>query len=222
MTAGVVQIYRTGRKTPTRDGGSQSTRDRSHRRRRIPAIDSYSSCRPLRAAPRIPRSASASPLAFTLHHGSMPKSQLKTSTCAYLSIHREEEAHYPIVFSLALVFLSSPTESPSPRFHPTRKQEFVVKISPSRVSVDFFFVASLLLWASDPGLRGSWEEEVGRPAGGDLAGRRWPAGRSRSRSGFGSSTARTSGPPSTTPPPQSPRSRSSSSLGGRKVRPIDW
>ena len=151
----------------------------------------------------------------------MPKPQLKTSTCAYLSIHREEEAHYPIVFSLALVFLSSPTESPSPRFHPTRKQEFVVKISPSRVSVDFF-AASLLLWASDPGLRGSWEEEVGRPAGGDLAGRRWPAGRSRSRSGFGSSTARTSGPPSTTPPPQSPRSRSSSSLGGRKVRPIDW
>ena len=140
MTAGVVQIYRTGRKTPTRDGGSQSTRDRSHRRRRIPAIDSYSSCRPLRAAPRIPRSASASPLAFTLHHGSMPKSQLKTSTCAYLSIHREEEAHYPIVFSLALVFLSSPTESPSPRFHPTRKQEFVVKISPSRVSVDFFLL----------------------------------------------------------------------------------
>ena len=70
----------------------------------------------------------------------MPKPQLKTSTWAYLSIHREEEAHYPIVFSLALVFLSSPTESPSPRFHPTRKQEFVVKISPSRVSVDFFLL----------------------------------------------------------------------------------
>ena len=112
MIAGVVQIYRTGRKTPTRDGGSQSTRDRSHRRRRIPAIDYSSSCRPLRAAPRIPRSASASPLAFTLHHGSMPKSQLKTSTWAYLSIHREEEAHYPVSLSLSSSSPPPPSRRP--------------------------------------------------------------------------------------------------------------
>jgi hypothetical protein len=81
-----------------------------------------------------------------------------------------------------------------------------------------FLAVSLVLWASDPGLTGSWEEEVGLAAGGDLAGRRWQAGRSRSRSGFGYSTAQTSAPASTSPQPPYRRSRSSSSLGGRKVR----
>ncbi|XP_062220362.1 uncharacterized protein LOC133919844 isoform X1 [Phragmites australis] len=147
----------------------------------------------------------------------MRKTQLKTSAWAYLSILREEEAHYPIFLSslLPLSPLSSPTESPSPRFHPTRKQEFFAKIPPCACFCGVLGIY-LVLWNSDPWFRGPWEEEVGRVAGGDLAGRRWPAGRSRSRSGSGCSTARTSGPASTTLPPPSPRSRSSSSLGGRK------
>ena len=151
----------------------------------------------------------------------MPKPQLKTSTWAYLSIHREEEAHYPVSLSGSRLPLL-PHRVAVPSLSPHAEARIRRQNLTFACFCGFFFVASLLLWASDPGLRGSWEEEVGRPAGGDLAGRRWPAGRSRSRSGFGSSTARTSGPPSTTPPPQSPRSRSSSSLGGRKVRPIDW
>lgn len=72
----------------------------------------------------------------------MPKPQLKTSAWAYPSIHAPRGGS-PLprlsLSSLALVFLSSPTESPPPRFHPTRKQ----KPSNSHlacVSVDFLFL----------------------------------------------------------------------------------
>jgi hypothetical protein len=123
-----------------------------------------------------------------------------------------------------LFFLSSPLPSRRPiAFTPRGGKNSSSKSNLALVFCGFLAV-SLVLWASDPGLNGSWEEEVGRVGSSDLAGRRWPAGRSRSRSGSGCSTARISAPASTTPQPPSPRSRSSSSLGGLKVReqiPID-
>ena len=133
MTPATTAAVHNREEDPRRDPGSQNARDRSHRRRRIPAGDLF----PPRTSHRIPRSASASasPLAFTLHHhhGSMPKPQLKTSAWAYPSIHAPRGGS-PLprlsLSSLALVFLSSPTEPPPPRFHPTRKQEFVVKFPP--------------------------------------------------------------------------------------------
>uniref|UniRef100_A0A804PN45 Uncharacterized protein n=1 Tax=Zea mays TaxID=4577 RepID=A0A804PN45_MAIZE len=153
----------------------------------------------------------------------MPKPQLKICAWAYPSIHAPRGGSPLPRLSLSLLPGSRlpllPHRVAAPSLSPHAEARIRRQIPTLRVFlwISFFLAASLLLWAFDPGL-GSWEGEVWWAAAGDLAGRIWPAGRSRSRSGSGSSTARTSGPPSTIPPPRSPRSRSSSSLGGRKIR----
>ena len=88
---GLQQQYRTG-KTTQRDPA---------RAVKMPEMKPSPTSNPGR---RFVSSASASPLAFTLHHhhGSMPKPQLKTSAWAYPSIHARTERRKPTTASLSL------------------------------------------------------------------------------------------------------------------------
>jgi hypothetical protein len=150
---GLRQQYRTGKK---------ATRPRAVKTPEIEAIADVES-RPAvcfllllllltaRLAPRIESLALPRPRPRHRHslsrsiitNGSMPKPQLKISAWAYPSIHREEEA-CPLPRISLLPGSHPPTESSPPRFHPTRKQEFVVKF-PACACFCGFLPASLLL-----------------------------------------------------------------------------
>ena len=143
MTPATTAAVQNREEDPRRDPGSQNARDRSHRRRRIPAGDLF----PPRTSHRIPRSASASasPLAFTLHHhhGSMPKPQLKTSAWAYPSIHAPRGGSPLPRLSLSPPWLSS-SSPPPPSRRPLAFTQRGSKNSSSNshlacVSVDFLF-----------------------------------------------------------------------------------
>jgi hypothetical protein len=228
MTTAAVQNREEGDETQ----GGQNARDRRHRRRRIPSGGLFppppaaADCPP-RAAYRIPRSASpspspsASPLAFTLHHHQWldAKTAIKNFGLG-VSVNTPRGGSLPTTAYLSPPWLSSPHRVVAPSLSPHAEARIRRQIPSLRV---FLWISSRFPAPASYGplIRGFVDlgkRRCGGRLGGDLAGRIWPAGRSRSRSGFVSSTARISGLRSTIPPPRSPRSRSSSSLGGRKVR----